>query len=123
MKVVINTCYGGFGLSLEAVRLLASMGHADAAERLRKYDAKLADPSLLESIEVKWGPLAPRMYRMDRDDQLLVAVVEQLGEKANGDNAELKVINIPDDVEWEIVEHDGQEHVAEKHRCWDGSND
>ena len=53
-----------------------------------------------------------------RDDPDLVAVVEQLGELANGDHAELKVVKIPDDVEWEIDEYDGFEKVAEKHRAW-----
>jgi hypothetical protein len=28
------------------------------------------------------------------------------------------VIEIPDDVEWIIVDYDGMEHIAEKHRTW-----
>jgi hypothetical protein len=28
------------------------------------------------------------------------------------------VIEIPDDVEWEVEEYDGLEWVAEKHRTW-----
>lgn len=38
--------------------------------------------------------------------------------KADGKCAELKIIEIPDDIEWEIEEYDGWEHVAEKHRVW-----
>lgn len=30
----------------------------------------------------------------------------------------LKVVDIPDDVEWEIEEKDGDEWVSEKHRRW-----
>jgi hypothetical protein len=46
-------------------------------------------------------------------------VVLELGEAANGRCAELKVVEIPDDVEWQIEEYDGLEWVAEKHRTWD----
>ena len=55
----------------------------------------------------------------DRGDKDLVAVVEMLGEKANGGCAELKVVKIPDGVDYEISEYDGIEHIAEKHRTWD----
>jgi hypothetical protein len=44
--------------------------------------------------------------------------VEQLGNAANGDFAELKVVEIPDDVEWIIQEYDGDEWISEKHRTW-----
>ncbi|HLX53523.1 MAG TPA: hypothetical protein VKR58_06265 [Aquella sp.] len=54
----------------------------------------------------------------DRTDPLLIQVVEELGDKANGSCAELKVIEIPDDVDYEIEEYNGQEWVAEKHRTW-----
>jgi len=30
----------------------------------------------------------------------------------------LKIVDIPDGVEWEIEEYDGMEWVAEKHRTW-----
>jgi hypothetical protein len=36
----------------------------------------------------------------------------------NGDFAELKVVEIPDDVQWQIEEYDGKEWIAEKHRTW-----
>lgn len=57
-------------------------------------------------------------YDDKRADPELVAAVEKLGVAANGDFADLRVVEIPDDVEWEIVESDGLEHVAEKHRKW-----
>jgi len=31
----------------------------------------------------------------------------------------LKVVEIPDDVEWNVQEYDGNEWVAEKHRIWE----
>jgi hypothetical protein len=54
----------------------------------------------------------------DRSDPLLIQVIEELGEVANGSCAELKIIDVPDDVEWHIEEYDGFEHVAEDHRTW-----
>jgi hypothetical protein len=48
----------------------------------------------------------------------LIAVVEELGEAANGWAASLKIVEIPDGVEWFIHEYDGREHVAERHRTW-----
>lgn len=53
-----------------------------------------------------------------RNDPQLVEVVEELGDAASGVHAKLKVVEIPDGVEWEIDEYDGVEQVAEKHRAW-----
>jgi hypothetical protein len=41
-----------------------------------------------------------------------------MGDEANGRFSELKVVDIPDDVEWQIDEYDDLEWVAEKHRTW-----
>jgi hypothetical protein len=54
-----------------------------------------------------------------RDDPDLVAVVEELGNRADGRHAELKVVDIPDDVNWYVEEYDGLEWVAERHRTWE----
>ncbi len=54
----------------------------------------------------------------DRSNDLLVQVVEELGTKANGSHADLRIVEIPADVEWEISEYDGWETVEEKHRSW-----
>ena len=58
---------------------------------------------------------------MKRDDPLLVQVVEELGDAANGQYARLRVVEIPADVEWTIEEYDGYEHIAEEHRTWSAS--
>ena len=90
MKVVINTCFGGFGLSDEA---------------LARYN-ELADTKL------------ETYYGIERNDPFLVQVVEELGAKANDTFADLKIVDIPDDVEWYIHEYDGLESVYEQHRTW-----
>ena len=58
-------------------------------------------------------------YDIKRDDKFLVEVVEELGStKASGSCAKLKIVGIPDNVDYEIKEYDGNEHIAEKHRTW-----
>ena len=89
MKVVINRCYGGFCLSEKAY----------------------------EYLDIPWDGYGYE-YIEDRADLKLVECVEKLGEDADGTFAELKVVNIPDDVEWTIEEYDGIEWVSEKHRTW-----
>jgi hypothetical protein len=92
IKVVINKDFGGFGLS-------------DEAKALYKERKGITDPN--------WW------YRdILRDDPILVQIVEEMGDNANGGYAELKVVEIPDDADWYIEEYDGSEWVAERHRTW-----
>lgn len=49
---------------------------------------------------------------VDRDDYRLVAVVRLLGDKANGSNAKLEVIELPfETTDWVINDYDGMETV------------
>ena len=113
MKVVINACFGGFCLSEKAMKRLIEL---------------VNDPKLKKELEehytTRWAG-RPKPFMLDsfdpkipRNHPALVQVVEELGKEANGMFAELKVVEIPDDVEWEIEEYDGVEWVAEKHRVW-----
>lgn len=52
------------------------------------------------------------------DDKDLVEVVELLGDKANGSYAKLRIVEIPDDVNFVIEEYDGIESIHEAHRSW-----
>ena len=111
MKIVINKCYGGFGLSNKAFE-----------EYLKRKGIEFItgeEKSILGENRYydKYGNHLSD-YDIDRDDPDLVAVVEELGEEANGPFAELEVAEIPDDVEWTIEEHDGFEWIAEAHRTW-----
>ena len=119
MKVVINTCFGGFGLSNEAFELLLQRKGIE-------YDTvkETVFGSEMFNFYAKGHAGNDQYYLSDyafydnRSDKDLIAVVEELGAKANGHAADLKVIEIPDDVEWFIDEYDGREHVAERHRTW-----
>ena len=124
MKVVINKCFGGFSISLEAARFMAERGNKVAKAEVYEYDAKAAGDIELNEIEEKsclrWYGYgyAGGHDGYSRNDQDLVAAVQQLGKKASGRMANLEVVEIPDGVEWEIDEYDGLESVAEKHRTW-----
>lgn len=88
MKIVVNKCFGGFGLSKEAIERLSELG--------------------ADGIDVE----------ANRHNPILVQVVEELGKAASDVFAELVIVEIPDGVDWWIVEYDGAEDVAEVHRKW-----
>ena len=100
MKVVINKCYGGFNLSLSAMERLAELGCEEAQEIIQSK------------------PFYGCLYKTERNDSRLIQAVEELGKHANGNFARLEVIDIPDDILWEINEYDGMETIHEKHRSW-----
>jgi hypothetical protein len=93
MKIVINGCYGGFGLSEEALEEY-------------KQKANITDPDFY-------------YWDIDRTCPILVEMVERMmDDPIDTPYSNLKVVEIPDDVEWQIEEYDGAEWVAEKHRTW-----
>ncbi|HEU4683664.1 MAG TPA: hypothetical protein VFS39_04110 [Nitrospira sp.] len=53
-----------------------------------------------------------------RDDAKLVQVVEELLDEANGHAALLKVVAIPDGVNWIIAKVKEKEHVCDLDRIW-----
>jgi len=55
---------------------------------------------------------------IERTDKDLIAVVDMLGEEVNGYSSELKVVEIPDGIDWYISEYDGMETIEENHRSW-----
>lgn len=90
MKIVINTIYGGFSLS----------------------------PKAIQRYEERTGKKCTKYPDIERNDPDLVAVVEELGDRACGSWSRLKVVEIPDDVKWYIRDYDGNETVVEQSRCW-----
>lgn len=137
-RIVINTCFGGFGLSHAAMVRYAELKGFPLTWRFDDIDRKVR--AQLHNEE----PLTPdnacivHYYKSDsreeklpdnlyfsergipRDDPTLLIVVQELAERAAGKHAELTIVEIPDDVEWEIENYDGAEHIAEKHRVWGG---
>ena len=114
MKIVINKCYGGFGLSEEAIFLYGKKKGINIIKDKKKSN-KLVSHYYIDDI--KDGNYFSDS-NIKRNDPILVEVVNELGEKADGTYSELKIVEIPDDVEWIIEEYDGNEWVAEDHRRW-----
>jgi hypothetical protein len=54
-----------------------------------------------------------------RNEPLLIKCIEELGQRADGQCARLKIIEIPENVDWAIGEHDGYEYAYDKQRFWD----
>lgn len=119
MKVVINRCFGGFGLSEKAFELLLKRKGIEFEKKNERY-SKLVGASYYEKgfVGDMNHYLSPHDFYRDRADEDLIAVVEELGAEAETRYSELAIIEVPDDVEWEIDEYDGREHIAEKHRTW-----
>lgn len=107
MKIVINRCYGGFALSPLAIRSYLKLKCLPFKEDATGF--YLADDDNFVSF---------CHLDIPRDDPDLVFLVRLFGEDAEGRGALLRVVEIPDDVNWEITEHDGMEHIAERHRIW-----
>ncbi len=135
MKLVINRCYGGFSLSPAAAIALFEEGWKELGTPVAEYykthdDRRQSDLADWRKSKASGGDgfcmaifsideshvidVRPR----DRSDKRLVEIVERLGEAADGAHAKLKVIEIPDGVEWSIEDYDGKESVHEVHREW-----
>lgn len=113
MKVVINRCWGGFGLSEKGI--------------LRYFDLKGMTPERSTDGLTEWvtwyditsgTAIYWNYHDIDRNDPALVQLVEELGKEADGDFSELRVVEIPDDVKWYVDEYDGMESVHERHSSW-----
>lgn len=82
MEIVVNRCYGGYGLSKEAVKM---MGYEDYCEAI---DVKRNHPTLVATVRYLGS------------------------DNASGDFSDLRIVEIPDEAtDWTIKEHDGFEIV------------
>ena len=139
MKIVINKCYGGFGLSPEALLWLYDNGNGNVEIAKPALEYFSGDKTKLNQALMEWRAYlgGKRKYAdlflsvfspdeqfilcensVHRDDPRLVACVEELGNKSYGLFAKLEVVDIPDGISWEIDEYDGMECIAEQHRRW-----
>lgn len=141
MKIVINRCYGGFGISHEGMmRYFEIKGQKVWPEQGGGYwqfwtywivppenrpESKEGDAfyamSMADRQAYNKAHSELTLYERDisRNDPALVQMVEELGsDKASSKHAELVIVEIPDDISWDIAEYDGMERVEEKHRSW-----
>ena len=126
MKYAINNCYGGFGLSQEALEYLRdvkgwkviskevdvnSLYYSDCQRYLEK-GYKLYDFGEKESLI---GPLCTLESMRElsfRSNPDVIEAIEALGEKANGKYAKIIIVEAPyspEEDKLEIDEYDGVE--------------
>ena len=139
MEIVINVCFGGFSLSTEAEDMYAAKkgmtlyryeqtkyrwdAGADEYVKTKAVNESLPRHTFTKDHGDKFSEFPnddSYWYSGDikRDDPLLIEVVRQLGKAADGNCAELKIVEIPDDTDYVIEQYDGNEHIAEAHQTW-----
>lgn len=140
MKVAINAKHGGFGLSAKAIKLYCNKAgipchffEINYSNKEEKYNI-VFEPTESPSGILRWRAFTvpnpaehkdPYKYHFndsftdDRANKHLIETIEELGDKANGPFAKLKIIEVPDDVQWHIEEYDGRETIHENHRVWE----
>lgn len=135
MKVVVNSTFGGFGLSVEALKLMvirrSKFIHEQKIDKVIKSFYKDEDFTIDLDDGFKGHTRRPFIrkdgiqYSHDdcenssRVDPVLIEIVEKLGKKSYGRHAELSVVEIPDDIKWYIRDNEGGwESIEEEHRSW-----
>lgn len=142
MKIIKNTCYGGYRLSAaakvevakrkgkelyffnihkepitieEASKALLALAYTVPNPYEYNIDKRGADGTYEEANKIADSI---KIDFDDRTDPDCVAVVEEMGEKASSRFSQLVVVEIPDGIEWEIDEYDGIETIREVSRTW-----
>jgi hypothetical protein len=134
IKIVINICHGGFSLSPKATLECYKRGMKGMATTAKSYFKSTKRPSAANTALTKWrqylagekihgyltvfSPNEKHVLSTHfgsntilRADPILVSVVEEFGQSANGEYAELTVVKWPDRLPWTIREYDGFESV------------
>lgn len=128
MKIILNKCFGGFGVSREGYELYAKKIN----KKIYAYDYEdygndifrrtYKDSGFNCYFTKDFGEVAKisdedyKKYILNltedyREDKALIEVVEELGGKASGGFAELEVVEIPDNSFYKIDEYDGVETI------------
>lgn len=115
-KVVYNACYGGWGVHEDAVKWMREQGDEEAKEATISgelySDGSGPKESFFKTVH---------LHELSRTNELLVELVEGTADydgRVSGDNADLRVAEVPDGVEWEVDEYDGIETVREVTRTF-----
>jgi hypothetical protein len=90
-KVVYNSCFGGFSISVEALTRMKELGFTGGSYVCSDNYVCL--------------------FGCARHDPILVQVVEELGKRANGIHATLRIAEVSGP--YRIEEYDGSETVME----------
>lgn len=110
-KIVYNGCFGGFGLSTEAVRRYLEIKGISYTEETAEYTSfrdvrfrigtsVMGDPKYFYDFEIE-----------DRTDPILVQVVEELGDAASGQFSDLCIRELDPGTKYRLQEYDGSEWI------------
>ena len=135
-KVILNKCFGGFGVSKEAYELYAKKKGIDvfhytqknlkneiytyATDDNRSFDFYFTK-DFGDNVYISDEDFKEYFLNLDekfREDKTLIEVVEELGEKANAFYSNLKIVEIPDDLDYVIDNYDGIETLRQKVQEW-----
>jgi hypothetical protein len=137
-KVILNKCFGGFDVSREAYELYAKKKGLELYIYTSNLDYESKEWIYKKANEENWNKTyftkdmgdnvkisnedyeKYTLYLRDehREDPILIEVVEELGDKASGRFGDLKIVEIPDDLDYEIDEYDGIETLHQKVQEW-----
>lgn len=141
-KVILNKCYGGFGASYLAHKLYAKKKYNVDEIFIYKWTKNGYVKICSDTIDKKlfrfysfysikdFGDFITHEERdkikdsfllLDdkyREDPIFIEVVEELGEKANTFCSDLKIVEIPDDLDYVIDDYDGIETLHQKVQEW-----
>jgi len=98
IKVVYNSCFGGFSISKKCAERMAELGSEEAKAMLQEH----ANDDM---------PFWHGGWDGDRHDPMLVEAIEKLGDEASGDCASLVRVTIEGD-RYIISEYDGRESIT-----------
>lgn len=128
-KIAYNACFGGFSLSYDAVMEYARRkgfklyagGHARGKDGHIAMDApyvpvsrdeaqKSMFYSFFKTPDFDWDN-SFNARDIPRDDPDLIAIIEEMGDAANGPCARLAIEDVPSGSLYRIDEYDGNESV------------
>ena len=137
MKIAVNKCFGGFGLSPKAIKMIMKRKgmncypyiqtkyiFRDGYQEYTRVGIEALDDLFVSFSKTDLGKTTPSIpnedywsfYKLERNDKDLVEVIEELGDEASGRLSKVVLVEVPDDVNWEIDDYDGIETVHEVHR-------
>jgi len=134
MKVILNKCFGGFSPSHEAYKLYAKKKglklfayELSADLRYKRADDKTGILITYTTRDYGDHPKYNVFFEENdilylgsdhREDPVLIEVVEELGKKASSFVSDLRIVNIPDGMDYVIDEYDGIETLHARVQEW-----
>lgn len=133
-KVILNKCFGGFKPSTKAYELYAKKKglelyiyeiHIDN-KKVNYHKVDDSDSMFTVYLTKDYGDVVDSINNKDklylddghREDETLIEVVEELGPDASSYASLLKIVEIPDDLDYVIDNYDGIETLHQRVQEW-----